>query len=432
MEAFAQKLFETHSESAGGGHFKTADAVYVLAFSTIILNTDLHNPNLNPQKKMSMKQFVSNNRGINDNADIPQEYLQQLYRDIQGKQIQVDLELADMVDGDGSAAQGAAAGLLSDKNSWAKLLDKGQNQAPAAFTPTVSARQGYNTGAAYSRERGRSYSGHAHLSGLAGRTGLVPLSSATHGLKASANPQDRDMFSVMAAPVLDAIFCVWNGLPHTAVQQDSATNYAAYSSSAGGLDAWMAAAQQAERSAGHNRSGVETDDVTTGKLVAGYVNTPIRTYNSTNIRLYLHIHILITTPIHLHTYIYRVVDFAEICVSLELTKQLTLLVKVLAVTARRLLETAQHTRELAEIGQMTSLAGKQIQRGLSHLLGQGFCSALSQGDTRTSGPKSGHKQWSQGWAGARLIRGELALRYVGICGHAERCMDAGYSVPKRD
>jgi len=126
MEAFAQKLFTTHSESAGAGHFKTADAVYVLAFSTIILNTDLHNPNLNPQKKMSCDQFVANNRGINDNSDIPKEYLQQLYRDIQGKQIQVDLELADMVGGDGTAAQGAAAGLLSDKSSWAKLLDRGQ------------------------------------------------------------------------------------------------------------------------------------------------------------------------------------------------------------------------------------------------------------------------------------------------------------------
>ena len=36
------------------------DTAYILAFSTIMLNTDAHNPNV--VKKMSKQQFISNNR----------------------------------------------------------------------------------------------------------------------------------------------------------------------------------------------------------------------------------------------------------------------------------------------------------------------------------------------------------------------------------
>ena len=36
--------------------------MFVLAYSTIMLNTDLHNPQV--KRKMTLEQFVSNNRGL--------------------------------------------------------------------------------------------------------------------------------------------------------------------------------------------------------------------------------------------------------------------------------------------------------------------------------------------------------------------------------
>ncbi len=48
-----------------GKPFLSADAAFVLAFSTIMLQTDLHNPNVT-HKRMSQEEFIRNNRGIND------------------------------------------------------------------------------------------------------------------------------------------------------------------------------------------------------------------------------------------------------------------------------------------------------------------------------------------------------------------------------
>ena len=41
------------------------------------------------EKKMTMEQFVHNNRGINQDADLPQEFLQSIYMAIDGKEIRM-------------------------------------------------------------------------------------------------------------------------------------------------------------------------------------------------------------------------------------------------------------------------------------------------------------------------------------------------------
>jgi Sec7-like guanine-nucleotide exchange factor len=50
MEAFAGRLF---ADLGVGNPFATADAAYILSFSTILLNTDLHNPQIPQNKKMT-------------------------------------------------------------------------------------------------------------------------------------------------------------------------------------------------------------------------------------------------------------------------------------------------------------------------------------------------------------------------------------------
>src|SRR5207249_10496477 len=47
--------------------FANADTAYVLAYSVIMLNTDLHSSKV--VKRMTKEDFIKNNRGINDQAD---------------------------------------------------------------------------------------------------------------------------------------------------------------------------------------------------------------------------------------------------------------------------------------------------------------------------------------------------------------------------
>ena len=94
MEAFSKHLYEHQGEAS---IFKNADAVYVLAFSTIMLNTDLHNPTIKEDRRMTSEQFVRNNRGINGGDDLPSDFLQDLYNQIKDEQIQVRRELGEFM-----------------------------------------------------------------------------------------------------------------------------------------------------------------------------------------------------------------------------------------------------------------------------------------------------------------------------------------------
>ena len=60
--------------------YANADTAYVLAYSAIMLNTDQHSGKV--AKRMSKEDFIKNNRGINDNADLPDEYLIGIYNEI--------------------------------------------------------------------------------------------------------------------------------------------------------------------------------------------------------------------------------------------------------------------------------------------------------------------------------------------------------------
>lgn len=51
----------------------TADAAYVLAFSVIMLNTDLHSPQV--RKRMTLEDYGKNLKGVNNNKDFAPEYI---------------------------------------------------------------------------------------------------------------------------------------------------------------------------------------------------------------------------------------------------------------------------------------------------------------------------------------------------------------------
>lgn len=82
MEKFAERYVKCNA-----GSFKSADVAYVLAYSVIMLNTDAHNPQV--KKKMTKEEFMKNNRGINDGADLPPEFMSALYERIVKNEIKM-------------------------------------------------------------------------------------------------------------------------------------------------------------------------------------------------------------------------------------------------------------------------------------------------------------------------------------------------------
>ncbi len=53
------------------GMFSCTDTAYILSFSLIMLNTDLYNRSLKYSQKMTLEQFINNNKGIDQQNDLP-------------------------------------------------------------------------------------------------------------------------------------------------------------------------------------------------------------------------------------------------------------------------------------------------------------------------------------------------------------------------
>ncbi|KAK9770576.1 putative SEC7 domain-containing protein [Seiridium cardinale] len=62
------------------------DAVYVLSYAIVMLNTDQHNPNFK-QKRMTVLDFAKNLRGTNGGKDFDPEYLQAIFDTIKANEI---------------------------------------------------------------------------------------------------------------------------------------------------------------------------------------------------------------------------------------------------------------------------------------------------------------------------------------------------------
>jgi len=58
---------------------RSPETVFVLAFAIIMLNTDLHTPNLKPERRMKIEDFIKNLRGIDDCGDIERDILVGIY-----------------------------------------------------------------------------------------------------------------------------------------------------------------------------------------------------------------------------------------------------------------------------------------------------------------------------------------------------------------
>ncbi|THD27555.1 hypothetical protein D915_001740 [Fasciola hepatica] len=60
--------------------FRSSDAIEILAYSILLLRTNLHNPEvLRVGESMAKKHFVTNNRGIDAEQDLPADKLHAIY-----------------------------------------------------------------------------------------------------------------------------------------------------------------------------------------------------------------------------------------------------------------------------------------------------------------------------------------------------------------
>ncbi|PWA96690.1 GNOM-like 2 [Artemisia annua] len=83
LEAFSERFYEQQSSEI----FAAKDAVFILCYSVIMLNTDQHNPQV--KKKMTEDEFIRNNRAVNAGQDLPREYLSELFSSIASKAITI-------------------------------------------------------------------------------------------------------------------------------------------------------------------------------------------------------------------------------------------------------------------------------------------------------------------------------------------------------
>ena len=84
------EIFGSTYYNQNPGVFLSAVTIYMLSFSIIMLNTDLHNRSLSSHSKMTLEQFQRNNSGIDNGNNISDVLLEQLYNSIKSSELKMD------------------------------------------------------------------------------------------------------------------------------------------------------------------------------------------------------------------------------------------------------------------------------------------------------------------------------------------------------
>ncbi|CAK8690782.1 unnamed protein product [Clavelina lepadiformis] len=134
MEKFASRYCDCNPH---GTIFASADAAYVLAYSIIMLTTDLHSTQV--KRKMSKEDYIKMNRGINDSKDLPSEYLEDIYKQIKKKEISLKPTRGGTKS---SNFKGVASGAqmmreMQDMANTAKALMEAASHVQAEFISTT-------------------------------------------------------------------------------------------------------------------------------------------------------------------------------------------------------------------------------------------------------------------------------------------------------
>ncbi|XP_066158624.1 IQ motif and SEC7 domain-containing protein 1 isoform X3 [Euwallacea fornicatus] len=84
MEVYSQRYCQCNVDVVA--RLRSPDTIFVLAFAIIMLNTDLHTPNIKPERRMKVEDFIKNLRGIDDCGDIDSDILNGIYERVKANE----------------------------------------------------------------------------------------------------------------------------------------------------------------------------------------------------------------------------------------------------------------------------------------------------------------------------------------------------------
>lgn len=123
VDRILMKFAETYYRSHTNGIFDV-NTLYVFSFSVMMLNTDLHNNQV--KKRMTLEDFVKNNRGLHDGKDLPFSFLEDVYNDILNNEIIMKSEHQEaMIKGNGaSSIYTGTGGIFRDRGIFGSTDNK--------------------------------------------------------------------------------------------------------------------------------------------------------------------------------------------------------------------------------------------------------------------------------------------------------------------
>ncbi|CAI5708176.1 unnamed protein product [Peronospora farinosa] len=216
MEKFAERFFN----SCPPGLFPSADTAFILAFSIIMLQTDLHNPSIAEEKKMDKAGFLRNNRGINDGKDLPEDYMGAIFDRIKAAPISLkeDDDFRTRRGGAPTAASSlfGASGAATDRmrrDAYIKERESMVRQSEALFKRRIPAsargQQEFSLSPRSNRPSASTTSspGESQRNGDASSSHLTPDPSSSAFREVSGYNERshvRPMFDTLWAPLLAA------------------------------------------------------------------------------------------------------------------------------------------------------------------------------------------------------------------------------------
>ncbi|KAL2153340.1 hypothetical protein VTH82DRAFT_4495 [Thermothelomyces myriococcoides] len=87
IERIVNSFTEKYCSSSVPEGVANKDAVFILTYAIILLNTDQHTPTLKNRSRMTFEDFSRNLRGQNDGKDFPTDYLQDIFDTIRTNEI---------------------------------------------------------------------------------------------------------------------------------------------------------------------------------------------------------------------------------------------------------------------------------------------------------------------------------------------------------
>jgi len=192
MRSFATHYYASRGEDSV---FHTADATYVTAFATIMLNTDAHSPNIKKEDKMTLDGFLKNVesvRDFNQGHALEHAWLEDLYNRIVNNPIkmQQDTQFANSQRNGWLTVREKSKGRRTKKTPWKRrwvelcdsqlhwLKKPGDNQPVGTITLSGSE-------VVLTKSKGKKKRGFAVISGGPGAGGPLSTSGAGSGLLAT-------------------------------------------------------------------------------------------------------------------------------------------------------------------------------------------------------------------------------------------------------